>query len=190
MSSDAVSDTSAGAVLGNLRAAMRVDEETSGDGREVRAEITSNARTRADAGKPADAVVDACAGTGRDNYVAASCLVTAEIETDVSIRTAIEDATTTLDAMQIGKYPEDVRMGDLDPVLIRAGARSEMSLTPNAQSAARLREDCCSLPRADAQDVPSPLGSRSARGAESCTASARSSRARRAWVGCGAPSAG
>ena len=133
MSSDAVSDTSAGAALGNFREAMRVDDETSGDGREVRAEITSNARTRADAGKPADAVIDACAGAGCDDSVAAPCLDTAEIETDGSKRMAIEDATTALDAMQTGNSPGDVRMGALDPVRIRAGARSEMSLAAHAR---------------------------------------------------------
>ena len=133
MSSDAVSDTSAGAALGNFREAMRVDDETSGDGREVRAEIISNARTRADAGKPADAVIDACAGAGRDDHVVAPCLDTAEIETDGSKRMAIEDATTALDAMQTGNYSGDIRMGALDPVRIRAGARSEMSLAAHAR---------------------------------------------------------
>ena len=82
MSSDAVSDPPAGAALGNPRAVSWADEETSGDGREVRAEIISNARTMVDAGSAADTPIDAYAGASRDSIVAAPRLELADILTN------------------------------------------------------------------------------------------------------------
>ena len=95
-SSDAVSDLPAGAKLGNSRAVVWTDDETSGDGREVRAEIVSNARIEADAGPPADAAIDACAGEGRDICVVASPCDTAEIEmSETGLRERIRRSSTT-----------------------------------------------------------------------------------------------
>ena len=179
MSSDAVSDLPAGAALGNARAAMWVDEETSGDDREVRAEIVSNARTMADAGMPADAVIGSCTGVSRDTCVAATRLETAEIVTneadritlcdampavdvasndtisDDALRDAMLDGSadcrgcelglSSVDSLRIDAMPDELaggeaardvtlsRMGALDPVRIRAGKRSEMSLAAHAR---------------------------------------------------------
>ena len=96
-SSDAVSDLPAGAILGNSRAVVWADDETSGDDREVRAEIVSNARIEADAGPPADAVIDACAGEGRDSCVVASPCGTSEIEMEETGSTVMYDAARTED---------------------------------------------------------------------------------------------
>ena len=59
-SSDAVSDLPAGADFGNFRAALWVDAGTSGDGREVRADLGSSARDMADVEMSADAKSEEC----------------------------------------------------------------------------------------------------------------------------------
>ena len=59
-SSDAVSDLPAGADFGNFRAALWVDAGTSGDDREVRADLGSSARDMADVEMSADAKSEEC----------------------------------------------------------------------------------------------------------------------------------
>ena len=91
---------------------MWTDDETSGDGREVRAEIVSNARIEADAGHPADAVIDACAGEVRDSCVVASpCGITSEIEMDETGSTVMYDAARTEDVGTRGPATEDALPG-------------------------------------------------------------------------------
>jgi hypothetical protein len=126
-SSDAVSDLPAGAKLGNSRAALWTDDETSGDGREVRAEIVSNARIEADAGPPADAAIDACAGEGRDICVVASPCDTAEIEMSETGSMVMYDTARTEEVGMRGPSAGDVLPGAIaDEPLGHDGYEIEM----------------------------------------------------------------
>ena len=107
MSSDAVSDPPAGAALGHPRAVLWTDEETSGDGREVRVEIISNARAMVDAGSAADTPIDARADASRDITVAAPRLELAEILTNQADGISSPDAPPALECELPDPISED-----------------------------------------------------------------------------------